>query len=129
MRLLLMSLTLTACAATTSAVRESRDDPALERELAERVAGAPQSCIPWRSTQSLQATRSGRLVYREGATLWVNRPLVECRGLEPTDTLVVEMRGGSRYCRGDQVRAIETGTAIAGPTCVLGDFTPYRRPG
>ena len=128
MRIPFLSLSLAACAATTTAGREGADDPALERELAARVAGEPHSCIPWRSTQSLQVAGNGRLVSREGATIWVNRPIVECRGLEATDTLVVEMRGGSRYCRGDQVRAVESGTTVGGSACVLGDFTPYRRP-
>ena len=127
MRHLLLSFVLAGCAAATSAGREADEEAVLDRELAGRAAGEPQSCIPWRSTQSLQAAGRGRLVYRDGDTLWVNRPTVECRGLEPTDTLVVEMRGGSRYCRGDRVRAIEPGTSVAGPVCVLGDFTPYRR--
>jgi hypothetical protein len=128
MRTLLLSLILAGCASGATTSRERQGEAALDRELAGRVAGSPQSCIAWRSTRFLQATGDGRLLYRDGETIWVNQPVVECRGLEPTDALVVEMRGGSRYCRGDQVRAIESGAAVAGPRCVLGEFTPYRRP-
>ena len=126
MRILLL-IALAGCATDTTTPQGQGHQAALERELTERVAGEPQSCISWRPTQSLQATDGGQLVYRDGSTIWVNRPLVDCRGLEPTDALVVEMRGGSRYCRGDRVRAIESGGVVAGPRCVLGDFTPYRR--
>jgi hypothetical protein len=127
MRWLLISLALAGCAAGATGWN-AREQAALERDLGGRVAGEPESCIPWRSTQSLHAVGDGRLVYREGRTIWVNQPMTECRGMESTDTLIVEMRGGSRYCRGDHVRALESGSSIPGPMCVLGDFTPYRRP-
>jgi hypothetical protein len=45
--------------------------------------------------------------------------------MEPLDTLAVE-RHGSQYCRGDQVRGLESGRSILGPICILGPFTPYR---
>ena len=127
MRMPLLSLALAGCAAGAMDWAE-REQAALDRELASRVAGEPESCISWRSTQSLHATGTGLFVYRDGGTIWNNRPSEECRGFRPTSTLIVEMRGGSRYCRGDHVRAVEPGTSIPGPLCVLGDFTPYRRP-
>jgi hypothetical protein len=55
----------------------------------------------------------------------VSRLRAECPGLQPLDTLIVEVHGG-RYCRNDQFRAVETGASIPGPICLLGDFVPYR---
>lgn len=127
MRMLILSIALISCTASARSWEE-REQAALERELAGRTAGEPESCVSWRSTQSLHATGTGQFVYRDGSTIYVNRPFHECRGFRPTDTLIVELRGGSRYCRGDQVRSVRPGSSIAGPLCVLGDFTPYRRP-
>src|SRR5215213_10130845 len=126
MRLLLLSLALAGCAAGATGWEE-REQAALDRDLTSRTAGEPQSCLSSSSSRSLQATGTGLFVYREGSTIWVNRPLHECRNFRPTSTLIVEMRGGSQYCRGDQVRALEAGGSIPGPLCVLGDFTPYRQ--
>jgi hypothetical protein len=127
MRMLLLSLALAGCVAGATGW-EGREQAALDRELAGRVAGESESCISWRSTQSLHATGTGLFVYRDGGTIWVNRPIHECgSSFRPTHTLIVEMRGGSRYCRGDLIRAVEPGSSIPGPLCALGDFTPYRR--
>jgi hypothetical protein len=68
------------------------------------------------------------LVYRDRGRTWVNRLGADCPGLRPFSTLIVEAHG-SQYCRGDRIRAVETQSAIPGPTCVLRDFVPYRRGG
>jgi hypothetical protein len=65
------------------------------------------------------------LVYRERDTVYVNRLGADCPGMRPLTTLIVEAHG-SQYCRGDRVRAAETGSTVPGPFCVLRDFVPYR---
>jgi hypothetical protein len=42
---------------------------AIDGDMAGRVTGASQSCIPWQSTQSLHATDSGELIYRAADTI------------------------------------------------------------
>ena len=120
MRLLPLLLLAPACAA--SSAREAD----LSSDLAGRTAGPPQDCVPASAGDSLVPRDSQTLVYRRGATIWVNRLAAACPGLNEMSTLIVEVHGSS-YCRGDPVRAIEPGRSIPGPICVLGSFTPYRR--
>ncbi len=123
---LLVPVVLAGCAASDTDLA-ARERSALERELAGRVAGQPRSCVPAGSSHGLEIVGERTLVYRRAGTVWVNRPLTECAGFRPVSALRVETTG-SQYCRGDHVQAIELDNSIPGPTCVLGDFVPYRRP-
>ena len=104
------------------------DSKGFERELAGRIAGPPQSCVPVRQGESLRIVDSQTVAYSSGRILYVNRVGSPCQSWHAGDTLIVEVQGGS-YCRGDRVRSLTPGMSIPGPTCILGDFTPYRRPG
>lgn len=126
MRIPLILLALAGCAGTGASPTAGEGD-ALSRELAGRVAGEAESCVTAGQSSSLRAVDRQTLVYREGRTLWVNRLRSACPGIAPMNTLIVEVKIG-RYCRGDFVRGLEPGANIPGPTCVLGDFVPYRRP-
>lgn len=125
MRKLALLLLLAGCAGP-GAVGPSRDSQDLERELAGRTAGPPESCIPAESNQNARIVDARTLVYDRGRTIWVNRLDSDCPGMRPMDTLVVEVHG-SQYCRGDHFRTLSTGSTIPGPVCILGDFTPYRK--
>ncbi|MEA3065376.1 MAG: hypothetical protein QOJ27_1828 [Sphingomonadales bacterium] len=120
MRLLPLLLLASACAAGSA--READ----LSGELAGRNAGTSEECVSASPGANLVARDARTLVYRRGDTIWVNRLAAACPGLDPMSTLIVEAHG-SQYCRGDQIRAVETGRSIPGPTCLLGAFTPYRR--
>ena len=98
----------------------------LGRELAGRVAGAPQSCISTDYSQSLRAIDSATVASERGTILWINRLQQACPGLSPYNALIAE-RGGGQLCRGDRVRGQEPGATIAGPSCNLRDWVPYRR--
>jgi hypothetical protein len=119
-RLLPILLLASACAA--SSAREAD----LSRELAGHSAGRPETCVRAFGA-NLTARDSMTIVHRQGDTIWVNRLRAACPGLRPTSLLILEPGEGSRYCRGDRFRAVETAGGIPGPYCVLGDFTPYRR--
>lgn len=99
----------------------------LARELAGHVAGAPQSCVSIAPNQNLRVIDAGTIVYGYGRTIYVNRLAGPCPGLEPLSTLIIQAEGG-RYCRGDRVQGREPGAVVAGPTCNLQDWTPYRMP-
>jgi hypothetical protein len=100
--------------------------PGIIPELAGRIAGPPQTCVSIISTTSLRIVDSRTLLYGSGSTLWVNHPATECRGATSMDILVTQPTG-SQYCRGDIVRSVDPVSRIPGPSCVLGDFVPYRR--
>ncbi|HEX3423132.1 MAG TPA: hypothetical protein VHS33_07000 [Sphingomicrobium sp.] len=91
-----------------------------------RVAGPPQSCIPTDRSSGIRALDEQTLAYGGGRTLYINHLGGPCPGVRPLSTLIIEVHG-NQYCRGDGVRAREMGSILAGPTCILGDWVPYRR--
>lgn len=124
MRLLPFLLLASACVAGREPPPGA--DSGIERELAGRTAGEPRDCVPASTGSTLVARGPQILVYERGDTIWVNRPRAECPGLREASQLIVEVQGG-QYCGGDRFRTRDPGLSIAGPTCVLGSFTPYRR--
>lgn len=98
----------------------------LAQMTAGRVAGAPRTCIETSGTSSLRAIDGQNLAYGSGRTVYINHLAGPCPGMQPLSTLIIEAQG-NQYCRGDRVRGRELGSIIAGPTCILGDWVPYRR--
>lgn len=117
----LAALTLTACTRPVSPAA----DP-LAQQIAGRVAGPEQACVTQLLGENLRVIDSRTLAYGNGATIYVNRFPGPCPGLGTLSTVFVDAHG-SQYCRGDRIRAREPGTVIAGPTCNLGNWVPYRR--
>ncbi len=126
MRLPFALLLLSACAAPGSE-GPSHDQEALRRALAERQAGTAETCVSNTPSQSLTIVDNRTLSYERGGTVWVNRLEAECPGMQPLDTIIIEVQG-SQYCRSDRFRVVEAGSSIPGPYCRLGNFVPYRRP-
>ena len=91
-----------------------------------RVAGPPQSCITPDHMSSVRALDPQTLAYGSGRTVYINHLGSPCPGIRPLSTLII-VTYGNQYCRGDRVRGNEMGSIIAGPTCILGDWVPYRR--
>ena len=117
-------LLLAGCA--REAPESAGGESVLARELAGLSAGPPRTCVSASSaTQNLVAIDENTIIQREGRTVWVNRLRARCPGLRPPVTVIVQTHG-SQHCRGDHIRALEFGGSIPGPTCFLGDWTPYR---
>jgi hypothetical protein len=96
-------------------------------ELAGRTAGPAQACIPIVRTEPLRLAEGDThmLLYGRGTTIWANSLGPGC-GFSYSDTLITESHDG-RYCRGDLVRSTDGISRVPGPTCVLGEFVPYKR--
>lgn len=123
MRTLMLILAAAACAAPGAAGEQSE----LDYHIRGRTPGPPQRCVPITSRrEGLRAVDAQTVIYRSGATTWVNRLQHECPGLRPLVTIAVDTIAG-RYCRGDPVRPLEAGARTPRAVCALGDFTPYRR--
>lgn len=120
----MLALALGGCAAAGPI--EDRERAALDRQLAERVAGEPDRCVSRIGTTSLRAVDRRTVVYDVPGTLWVNRLRADCPSLRPDSVIVIETSGDG-YCRNDRFRTLEAGSSIPGPVRLLGDFTPYRR--
>jgi hypothetical protein len=100
--------------------------PAQVQELAGRVAGAPQRCIPFNRTDPLRMADGRTLLYGYGRTIWVNRLGPRCSGF-PRDAILIAEPLGAQYCRGDRIRSVDPVSHLPGPACIIGDFVPYTR--
>lgn len=94
-------------------------------ELAGRTAGVPETCVRIEPNAAMRITESHNLIYREGSTVWLNTN--SCPAVSFNDLLVLHPTT-SQHCRGDIVQTIDRTSGIPGPSCVMGDFVPYRRP-
>lgn len=104
-----------------------RQDTA-ESVLAGRIAGKPVDCVDKSRLEGPQIIDAKTLIYHEsGNRLWRNDLIGVCPGLQPMDTLIVDIYGTS-LCRNDHFRAVTPGLTIPGPYCRLGNFTPYDKP-
>jgi hypothetical protein len=103
-----------------------RNQEQFSRELAGRVAGPAQECVPIQQAENLRIVDQRTLAYGTGRTLWVNRLESDCPGMQAMDRLIVDVHG-SEYCRHDHFRSVGFSGSIPGPVCFLGKFTPYRR--
>lgn len=105
--------------------RDAVEAASLEKALAGKVAGKPRSCISLSRAPSSQIIGANAIIYRESRhTLFVNRPRGGCSGLRDGQTLVTRTPT-DRLCSGDIARVVELTTGFEGPSCVLGEFTPY----
>ena len=93
-------------------------------QLAGRIAGPVQNCVHHDNSMSVHLDGEA-LLFGSGRTVWVNTN--RCPGVTDNDLPIFEPFG-SQYCRGDIMRTVDRLTHIPGPSCVLGDFTPYVRP-
>lgn len=129
MAVVLGAMALAGCAANAGALqdkRQARADRELARALEGRVAGKPADCISSMLGSGPQIIDSHTLLYRQGSRVWRNDLDGGCPGLDEGDTLIIEMHG-PQLCRLDRIRVREPGSSIPGPTCSLGQFTPYTK--
>jgi hypothetical protein len=101
-----------------------------DAELAGLTPGRPQHCLPPRSTANVVAARGNTLLFREGRMVYANETNGGCSALgdEPDLTLVTESFG-SALCSGSFTKVVDLHSqGMIRGVCVLGEFTPYRRP-
>ena len=133
MRAILAPIALTLALAASPASADNHDDRHVnakgEAELAElidgRIAGEPTNCVSTFGRQNIHVIDETALVYKQGDTLWVNRPN-NPRWLDKWDVLVVK-QFGSQLCRHDQVTMADRTSGITSGAIFLGDFVPYKR--
>ena len=110
-------------AATSAALLAADRD-----QLAGRIAGKPQTCIPV-STTSIGGPAivdARTLLYRDGTRLYRTGPRGPCPALRPFATLIVDVYG-SQICRGDRFRIREPNSIIPSGACLFADFVPYTK--
>ena len=123
MRHMILTLAATLAACARSVVPQTAAEA---NELGGRIAEAPQTCVATAPSQGLRVIDASTIAYGQGRTIYVNRLASACPAISRPSTLIVEDQSG-HYCRGDRVRGLQPGDIIAGPSCLLGDWVPYRR--
>jgi hypothetical protein len=124
-----------ALLAAPATADESADQPSAgpsagEIELAEllegREAGEPVRCLRQNERDGLQVIDSTALVFRDGRTLYVNRPR-NAQFLDEWDVPVFRQFTSS-LCELDQVEMRDRSSLMPGPVLVLDEFVPYTKP-
>lgn len=113
---------------TPALADQTRGEAELAEMLEGRVAGEPVKCLNRsRSSDAVRIVDGTAFVFRDGATLYVNRP-DGARILDWNDLPVFRLFG-SGLCARDQVELRDRSSMFPGPVILLGEFVPYRRAG
>lgn len=96
-------------------------------DLAGRVAGAPQRCVPIQRDYAMRPASGdpNLVVYGFGKNIYVNRLSPGCT-LDASSTLIIEPANAMSYCENDVVRAVGYGSP-PGRACILNQWVPYTR--
>ncbi len=100
----------------------------LTKALAGRVAGTPVDCVSDLGSVNFTRVSDNIMLYQStGRTVYQNTLQYTCNGLSRDSDILVFDKFGSNYCKGDLVRLVDRTSGIAGGTCRLGAFVPYKR--
>lgn len=101
----------------------------LEKQLAGKVPGEPVKCLPNYGNNSTIRVSDNILLYRSSGNLVYRNDLKSsCPGLARDSDIMVVRQFGSSTCSGDFFHLVDRSSGIRGPTCVFGEFVPYRKP-
>ena len=101
----------------------------LDKQLAGKTPGEPVNCIHNDRSTNLIRVSDDILLYRvSGKLVYKNQLKYGCPGLASDNDIIVTETIGSQYCEGDIVKLVDRTSGMQGPSCSLGEFTPYRKP-
>lgn len=131
MRILILAAAATSLAGceTTDSQPDRRSAQAqatYDRMLAGKSAGRPATCLPLLRSNDMVVIDDDTILYRDGRTTYVNKPLGGCNLLGRGSYALVTRIFGSQLCRGDIANVVDTRTGVTVGSCALGDFVPYR---
>jgi hypothetical protein len=113
------------------AAAEAKAQAKLNRLLAGKVPGRPQSCLaPYRQNDMI-VIDDYTIAFRDGTNrVWINKPQGGCNLLSAGPyALVTHEAGGMGLCRGDIGHVVDTLSHAQVGSCVMSDFIPYMTPG
>jgi len=126
--ILLVGGALVASCASPPVGRSPKAAQQLASALAGRTAGEPVSCIPTYRANEMQVIDDETILFRDGATLYLQKTKGSCPGLASgANTLVTRSHGINQLCNGDIQRLVNLPSGVGGGTCVFGPFVPYTR--
>lgn len=98
----------------------------LEKQLAGKTAGKPQSCIRLRDAQGTESIGEHTLLFRASRKLvYRTETRGSCRGVGQGYALVTRTFGAD-LCRGDMAHSTDLTSGSYGGHCSMGDFIPYK---
>ena len=133
MRIMMIALAATSLAACESVdsqpqQRSASQQQSFDKALAGKVAGKPESCLPLQRSNDMVVIDDDTILYRDGRTTYVNKPLGGCNNLGNGSYALVTRSQGSQLCRGDIAQVTDMTTGVTVGSCALGDFVPFRAP-
>lgn len=129
--LLVTGVALVACTTTAAEppTRTAKSQAEYQRLVADKVAGAPLSCLPSYRQNDMVVIDERTIAFRDGrARVYVNHMQGACNNLGGTYALVTKTFGSSQLCRGDIGQVVDLTNHFTVGSCVFGDFIPYTRP-
>ncbi|MGP1284161.1 MAG: hypothetical protein ACTS1X_14395 [Parasphingopyxis sp.] len=125
---------LAGCAANAMEASNSGADSLSERDerrmaalLDGKAPGESQPCINTRPTTQTSIIGNQMILYRVGPIVYRNDLDGMCPTLRSESTLVSQRYGSSQLCSGEVVEVRDPHSGASFGSCVLGEFTPYRR--
>lgn len=101
----------------------------LDKQLAGKVAGEPVNCLNSnsRNYQTIRVSDDILLYRASGNLVYRNTLRGSCPGLARDNDVMVIRSYGTGTCKGDFFHLADRTSGIRGPTCVFGEFVPYRK--
>jgi hypothetical protein len=123
---------LIAGSCTTTPAQQVQS-PKAQRELASALAGRtpgpPLRCIPSYRSDQMQVIDDYTILFRDGRTVYLQRPPGGCTGLANGGrTLVSRKFGTTDTCEGDINHLVDFPSGMQAGSCVFGPFVPYTKP-
>ena len=106
---------------------DPRGEAELGKLLAGRTAGTPTDCIDLRTADNSQIIDHTAIVYRDGRTIWVNRPRGNLDALDD-NSIVVTHDFAAQMCSIDPVHLIDRTSRFERGFVVFDKFVPYTKP-
>ena len=116
-------------ASQAEVARSPKAEQKLARALAGRTAGPAVNCISnFRGQSRMQVVNDDTILFRDGGTVYVQRPNSACSGIEDGKySLVTRKYGTQQICSGDINQLVDVGTGFHAGSCTFGPFVPYRK--
>jgi hypothetical protein len=98
--------------------------------IAGKAAGPAISCISRMRADNMTVIDDDRVAFRDGNRVFVNDFRGQgCSGAGSGFYTLVTRSSGSQLCSGDIAELVDARSGMLRSACILGDFTPYMRPG
>jgi len=125
--LLLCAAILAGCATQPPSPTEmARAQAEFQKLTAGKVAGQPISCLSSYRRNDMVKIDDSTIAFKNGKTVYVNKLIGACSGLNSGFYTLVTTSSGPGLCRGDIARVADVRTGMTYGSCAIGDFIPYK---